>query len=119
MRYFISPLSREVHERRGRRKSNGAAASSDCCGASPVVPTDPPQAEGNIASGEVVACRMALLRLTTVAAPPQSFRLTLRKRRETSLARGRRLSNGAAASSDCCAPPQSSRLTLRKRGKHR
>ncbi len=47
--------SREVHERRGCCLSNGAAASSDCCSASPVVPTDPPQAEGEImllSSGE-------------------------------------------------------------------
>ncbi len=39
-------------------------------------------------SGEVVACRLAMLRQTAVAAPPQSSRLTLRKRRETSQAEG-------------------------------
>ncbi len=45
----FSPLeSREVHERRGRCKPFGDAASIDCRGASPVVPTDPPQAEGNM-----------------------------------------------------------------------
>ncbi len=46
-RCSFSPLeSREVHERRGRDKSMDTAASIDCCSASPVVPTDPPQAEG-------------------------------------------------------------------------
>ncbi len=44
----FSPLeSREVHERRGRCQPFGDAASNDFIDASPVVPTDPPQAEGD------------------------------------------------------------------------
>ncbi len=92
----ISPLeSREVHERRGRCKPFGAAASSGFRDASPVADTtDPPQAEGNIlllSSGEsqgtlaeAVASRLAMRRQTILEAPPQSLtRLTLRKRSET------------------------------------
>jgi hypothetical protein len=48
----FSPLeSREVHERRGRCMSFGDTSSSDDVKASPVVPTDPPQAEGDMTSG--------------------------------------------------------------------
>ncbi len=37
-----------MSERRGRDESFDVASSIDCRGASPVVPTDPPQAEGDI-----------------------------------------------------------------------
>ncbi len=38
------------------------------------------------ASGEAVTHRLTIRRRSTVASPPQSSRLTLRKRRETSIA---------------------------------
>ncbi len=54
--FCFSPLeSREVHERRGRDKSIDTASSIGFSNASPVLPTDPPQAEGNmmfLSSGE-------------------------------------------------------------------
>ncbi len=57
--------SREVHERRGRSESFGNTASSDCRGASPVVPTDPPQEI--VRFGALVLLAFAALRPRLVA----------------------------------------------------
>ncbi len=87
-----------MSERRGRCLLFGAAASIDCRGASPVVPTDPPQAEGNMSerrgrcllfgAAASIDCRGASPVADTTD-PPQAEGNMMRKRRETCASGGR------------------------------